>query len=772
MTVLPSIRLMENLPDLLYEYDPGNIVNWTNLVIVSRWTGAVSDNWATAGNWTLGVPTASDDAIIPDVSRDPVVRNRQVARNVTINTNGFLTISDGDTLSLGGSITNSGTLTITNAGMLRVGVNFTNTNGVFNANSSTVAFSGSGSQTITTGGTVVGKRFYNLLLNKSAGSAILVGNIDINGSFIDSSGTFDVGASNYSMNVAGNWVNLGTFNARNGTTTLDGIAAQSVNAGAANAFYNLVIATTNTVSLSTTSMDVNNNLTINVNATLNANGQNITVGGNWANSGTFTAGAALVTFDGSAGTYTINNNVSSFNSVTINAASGVSYALAANLDINGNLTVTAGTFDVANRTLTFGDAGSDAVQVSGRMEVDAGGVVQMYDGTDITVSSGGTLAVIGSGASSLAEITRLTSGNYQLILQSGGTIAANYARFNYLGATGAAGIIIPDGATINATDNFANTIFQNGIGTAYLQIANTQALTIDGTQFYSGPTYNVDYSGSGSLMFTDYLGGLSSARFENDPGNHLRWTFIQVSDVSGSGAVTFGNDLILDPSAAGQFGQVTVELRDVVIPSASRSSARHYIVFPAGNGTATTDLTIYYTDQELGVMTEANLNLWRRSGTSWVGPIDPTSHNTTSNEFVVSGLTFSRGVVDTLLLSDAEDDQSLPVQLIAFSAETNRGKVELHWTTASELGNLYFMIERAETAEVDYTEIGRLDGQGNSSVETAYSFIDEGVQVGIKYYYRLLSVDYTGGVHFADKVDSGSSGASQIQFKPELSESF
>jgi hypothetical protein len=278
-------------------------------------------------------------------------------------------------------------------------------------------------------------------------------------------------------------------------------------------------------------------------------------------------------------------------------------------------------------------------------------------------------------------------------------------------------------------------------------------LTIDGTQFYNGPAYNVDYSGSGSLMFTDYLGSISSARFENDPSSHVRWTFIQASDVSGSGAVTFGNDLILDPSAAGQFGQVTVELRDVVIPSASRSSARHYIVFPAGNGTATTDLTIYYTDQELGVMTEANLNLWRRSGATWVGPIDPTSHNTTTNEFVVSGLTFSRGVVDTLLLSDAEDDQSLPVQLMVFSAETNRGKVELHWTTASELGNSYFMIERAEAAELEYAEIGRLDGQGNSSVETEYSFIDENVQVGMKYFYRLLSVDYTGGVHFADRAE-------------------
>jgi hypothetical protein len=737
----------------LYESDPGNIVDWTNLIIVTTWTGNSSDNWGTAANWTQGVPTANDDAIIPDVSRDPVVRNRQVARSVTIRSNGFLTISDGDTLTLSGSITNSGIITITNAGMLRIAGNYTNTSGVLNSNSSTIVFTGSTNQTITTGGTAVGKRFYNLLINKSAASAILNGNIDINGSFTDSSGTFDVGASDYSMNVAGNWINLGTLNARNGTVTLDGTAAQSVNAGAANAFYNLVIATTNTVSLSSTSMDANNDLTINTNATLNANGQNITVGGNWANSGTFNPGTALVTFDGSVGPYTINNNNSSFNNVTVNAGSGVSYALAANLDINGNLTVSAGTFNVGNHTLTFGDAGTDAILVSGRMEVNAGGVLQMFNATTLTVASGGTLAVIGSGASNLAEITRLTSGNYQIVLQSGSTIAANYARFNYTGATGAAGIIIPAGASINSSDNFAHCIFQNGIGTSYLQIANTQSLDIPGVQFYSGPTYNIDYSGSGNLAITDYLGDLSSARFENDPSNHVRWTFIQASDVSGSGPVTFGNDMILDPTAAGQFGQVTVELRDVILPSARRSAARHYIVQPAGIGNATADLTLYYTDQELDGMVEANLNLWRRSGPTWVGPIDPTSHNTTTNEFIVSGLTFSRGVADTLVLSDAENDQSLPVQLLAFSAEVNRGLVELRWTTASELGNSYFMIERSETAETDYVEIGRLDGQGNTSIETEYSFVDDGVQVGIKYYYRLLSVDYAGGIHIADKLE-------------------
>jgi hypothetical protein len=75
------------------------------------WTGAVSTDWSTAGNWTGGVPTAATDALIPVVSsgRYPLVSTgTATARALTIGTGATLAQSGG-TLTLTGNLTNNGT---------------------------------------------------------------------------------------------------------------------------------------------------------------------------------------------------------------------------------------------------------------------------------------------------------------------------------------------------------------------------------------------------------------------------------------------------------------------------------------------------------------------------------------------------------------------------------------------------------------------------------------------------------------------------------------
>jgi hypothetical protein len=72
------------------------------------WTGAVSTDWGTAGNWTPAqVPTATDNVTIPDVTNDPVVTGNQLANAVTLNTGAVLTLADASVLSVSGNITNN-----------------------------------------------------------------------------------------------------------------------------------------------------------------------------------------------------------------------------------------------------------------------------------------------------------------------------------------------------------------------------------------------------------------------------------------------------------------------------------------------------------------------------------------------------------------------------------------------------------------------------------------------------------------------------------------
>src|SRR5690606_37293095 len=69
------------------------------------WNGAVSSNWATAGNWSAGVPLASSDVIIPNVTNDPVISAAgAVAKSVTVQSGGMITISASGTLSINGAV--------------------------------------------------------------------------------------------------------------------------------------------------------------------------------------------------------------------------------------------------------------------------------------------------------------------------------------------------------------------------------------------------------------------------------------------------------------------------------------------------------------------------------------------------------------------------------------------------------------------------------------------------------------------------------------------
>ena len=74
------------------------------------WTGLVSTDWGTAGNWSSNtVPTANNDVTIPGgTPNQPTVSNAQQARFVTLTTGAVLTTANGGTLTAGGSFTNNG----------------------------------------------------------------------------------------------------------------------------------------------------------------------------------------------------------------------------------------------------------------------------------------------------------------------------------------------------------------------------------------------------------------------------------------------------------------------------------------------------------------------------------------------------------------------------------------------------------------------------------------------------------------------------------------
>ncbi len=81
-----------------------------------RWTGATNTDWITGTNWNYNTPpVATSDVVILDVLNDPVI-NESLAipaecQNLTINTNGILTIAAGKALRVNGTLANNAGIT-------------------------------------------------------------------------------------------------------------------------------------------------------------------------------------------------------------------------------------------------------------------------------------------------------------------------------------------------------------------------------------------------------------------------------------------------------------------------------------------------------------------------------------------------------------------------------------------------------------------------------------------------------------------------------------
>ena len=93
----------------------------------------------------------------------------------------------------------------------------------------------------------------------------------------------------------------------------------------------------------------------------------------------------------------------------------------------------------------------------------------------------------------------------------------------------------------------------------------------------------------------------------------------------------------------------------------------------------------------------------------------------------------------------------LPVELLAFTAEPLGNKnALLQWTTASEINNSHFDVERSYDGRT-FEAIGEAAGNGNSQHQIEYSYTDASVsKVQNTVYYRLKQVDFDGAFEYSD----------------------
>ena len=86
------------------------------------------------------------------------------------------------------------------------------------------------------------------------------------------------------------------------------------------------------------------------------------------------------------------------------------------------------------------------------------------------------------------------------------------------------------------------------------------------------------------------------------------------------------------------------------------------------------------------------------------------------------------------------DCSTLPVSLINFSATPGDNSVMLRWSTSSEINNLGFEVQRSIDGSGGWTNLGFVNGAGNSNSTLYYSYVDENLSAR-RYYYRLKQID-------------------------------
>lgn len=135
-------------------------------------------------------------------------------------------------------------------------------------------------------------------------------------------------------------------------------------------------------------------------------------------------------------------------------------------------------------------------------------------------------------------------------------------------------------------------------------------------------------------------------------------------------------------------------------------------------------------------------------GGHWEGLLFGTVNTTTDrvNNAVISSANFFK---DWILV---DNSTPLPVTLLNFEVDCENGFTVLNWSTASEINNDYFVIEKSTDA-INFFPIATVQGNGNSNTVLSYTYTDETPNYATTY-YRLKQVDFDGKFEYFNVVVS------------------
>lgn len=366
--------------------------------------------------------------------------------------------------------------------------------------------------------------------------------------------------------------------------------------------------------------------------------------------------------------------------------------------------------------------------------------------------------------------------------------------------------LTPGGATSFCVGNSVTLNANTGTGLTYQW--NNAGAAISGA---SNANYLASTSGSYTVLVTNSTGckRLSSVTTVTvNPKPNVGFT------INNTMQLLSGNSFVFNDTTSGtntrlwNFGDATtntianptksyssanifsVKLRVTSSASCSDSITKNVTVLPNAPSSSATSLTFNNITATSMTLTWTNGNGQRRiviakaAGTVNSNPLNGTSYTAnaafgsgsqlgtgnfviykgTGNTVTVTGLSFFSqyyfAVVelngDTTLSSYQTtpyltgNQTTLPVKWLNFTAKLKDEKsVLLNWSTASEMNNSHFEVERA-TDNLEWSEIGKVKGNGTVSTMSSYLFYDSTFNADANLLiYRLKQVDFDGKFEYS-----------------------
>ena len=181
-------------------------------------------------------------------------------------------------------------------------------------------------------------------------------------------------------------------------------------------------------------------------------------------------------------------------------------------------------------------------------------------------------------------------------------------------------------------------------------------------------------------------------------------------------------------------------------PTIGRVSSTRYWNFTRQNVSNFTSATVQlFYDLDDSVTDKMNVRVVHDNGSfNWIDYAGTATANNTGNITSTSISSFRNK------FALGFPPAPLPIELISFDAKKSKDKVVCEWTTASEINNDYFTVERSANG-IRYDSVLSKDGAGNNTTIIHYSGTDEHPLTGNSY-YRLKQTDNNGASSYSEPV--------------------